>query len=138
MLLYTFYVDSNQINQQVNISLFTDVLFLCCLPTDWDLVLIVQCTVKLDSVMHVHFSLFVWLMTNCLVVFINWTWERHFIEITFQSSKQNQNLSIYSNMIRCSLFSGQEYTETEWNVYTYLFSLFVWLATFVFVCLIIK
>ena len=43
--LYTFYVGNNQINQQVTISLFTDVLFLCCLLTDWDLVLIVQCTV---------------------------------------------------------------------------------------------
>ena len=29
MLLYTFCVGNNQINLQVNISLFTDVLFLC-------------------------------------------------------------------------------------------------------------
>jgi len=38
MLLYNFYVDNNQINQQVTISLFTDVLFLFCLLTEWDLV----------------------------------------------------------------------------------------------------
>ena len=34
----------NQIRQQVTISLFTDVLSLCCLLTDWDQVLILQCT----------------------------------------------------------------------------------------------
>ena len=33
MLFYTFYVDNNQISQQVTISLFADVLFLCCLLT---------------------------------------------------------------------------------------------------------
>ena len=57
---------------------------------------------------------------NCLVVFINWTWERHFMEITIQSMKQNHNLLISSNKIRCSLLSGQEYTEAKWNVYAFI------------------
>ena len=36
-------------------GLVTDVLFLCVLLTDWDLVLFMQITVLLYSVMHVHF-----------------------------------------------------------------------------------
>ena len=55
-----------------------------------------------------------------LVVYTNWTWERHIMEITIWSSTQNHNLWISSNMIRCSLFSGQEYTEAEWNVYSFI------------------
>merc|ERR1711954_623827 len=42
-------------------------------------------------------------------------------------------------MSRCSLFIGQEYTEAEYIVFTFicLVCLF-WFAIFVFVCLIIK
>ena len=40
----------------VTISLFCEVLLLCCLLTDWAHYLVVQCTVQLYSVMHVHFT----------------------------------------------------------------------------------
>ena len=43
---------------QVTISLFSEVLFSCCLLTDWALVLMVQCTVWVFSVMQVHFTVY--------------------------------------------------------------------------------
>ena len=39
-------------------------------------------------------------------------------------------------MISCSLFSGQEYAEAGWDVYSLI--CLVWLAIFVLVCLIIQ
>ena len=41
---------------KVTISFFFEVLFLCCLLTDCALVLMVQCTVQLCSIMHAHFT----------------------------------------------------------------------------------
>ena len=41
----------------VTISLFSEVLFPCFLLIDWAPVLMVQCTVQLYSVMHVHFEI---------------------------------------------------------------------------------
>ena len=55
----------------------------------------------------------------------------------YQSSKQNHNIQISSKIFRSSLFI---WSRIYWSrmkcVQFYLFSLFVWLAIFVFVCLI--
>ena len=84
------------------ISLFSEILILCCLRTVWALVLLVKRTVYLYSVMHVHFTVCLFddmhcqsiqlklILTSisrseaisstlkCLVVYLNWTWERHY------------------------------------------------------------
>merc|ERR1711954_252857 len=94
---------------------FLEVLFLSCLLTNGDLVLMLPCTVQFYSVMHVHFTV-CWFDNlycesklklilisiirgkaitsnlNCIVVYITLIGERHFMEFTIQSSKQNHNL----------------------------------------------
>merc|ERR1711954_352733 len=49
------FLATSVLSSQVTISLFSEVLFSCCLLTDRAFILMVQCTVKVYSVMQVRF-----------------------------------------------------------------------------------